>query len=280
MRVVVLGSGGSSGTPALDVGWGRCDPNNPRNRRTRPAILVEEGETRILVDTPPELREHLLAANVRRLTAVVYTHAHADHLHGIDDLRSINRNIGAALPAYGDPTTLTVLRERFAYAVEPLPERARSFYKPTLDLHDLGDGESFAIGGIPVTAFAQSHGFSTTVGYRFGDAAYTTDVVELSEAAFAILEGIDTWIIGTPVARPHPTHCHVGRALEWIARVRPRRAVLSHLGNDLDYAVLAAQLPPGVEPAYDGLSLGVGSEPGSERNGINESLTLAWGGAG
>lgn len=277
MRVVILGSGGSTGTPALDVGWGRCDPNEPRNRRTRPSILVEEGDTRILVDTPPDLREQLLAADVRRLTAVVYTHAHADHLHGIDDLRSINRNIGAALPAYADPTTLTVLRERFAYAVEPLPERARSFYKPTLELQPLGDGESFTIGGIAVTAFAQDHGFSTTVGYRFGDAAYTTDVVTLPEAAFAILEGIDTWIIGTPVARPHPTHCHVGRALEWIARVRPRRAVLSHLGNDLDYAVLAARLPSGVEPAYDGLSIDVSK---SEQSAINESFTPAWGGAG
>lgn len=275
MRVVVLGSGGSTGTPALDVGWGRCDPCNPRNRRTRPSILVEEGETRILVDTPPDLREQLLAAGVRRLSAVVYTHAHADHLHGIDDLRSINRNIGAPLPAYGDPVTLTVLRERFAYAVEPLPARARSFYKPTLDLHDLGDGESFVIGQVPVTAFAQDHGFSTTVGYRFGNVAYTTDVVEMSEAAFAILEGIHTWIIGTPVARPHPTHCHVGRALEWIERVRPHRAILSHLGNDLDYAALAAELPSGVEPAYDGLSLDVGSE----QSVINESLTPAWGGA-
>lgn len=211
MRVVILGSGGSTGTPALDVGWGRCDPCNPRNRRTRPSILVEEGETRILVDTPPDLREQLLAAGVRRLSAVVYTHAHADHLHGIDDLRSINRNIGAPLPAYGDPVTLAVLRERFAYAVEPLPARARSFYKPTLDLHDLGDGESFVIGQIPVTAFAQDHGFSTTVGYRFGNVAYTTDVVEMSEAAFAILEGIHTWIIAAPDPLPRGKGAHVGR---------------------------------------------------------------------
>lgn len=275
MRVVILGSGGSTGTPALDVGWGRCDPNNPRNRRTRPSILVEEGDTRILVDTPPDLREQLLAADVRWLSAVVYTHAHADHLHGIDDLRSINRNIGAPLPVYGDPVTLAVLRERFGYAVEPLPARARSFYKPTLEPHDLGDGESFVIGQVPVTAFAQDHGFSTTVGYRFGNVAYTTDVVELSEAAFAILEGIHIWIIGTPVAKPHPTHCHVGRALEWIERVRPHRTVLSHLGNDLDYAALAAELPSGVEPAYDGLSI----ETAGEQSVINESLTPAWGGA-
>jgi phosphoribosyl 1,2-cyclic phosphate phosphodiesterase len=276
VKVVILGSGGSSGTPALDVGWGCCDPQNPRNRRTRPAILVEEGATRILVDTPPDLREQLLAADVRWLSAVVYTHAHADHLHGIDDLRAINRNIAAPLPACGDPATLAVLRERFAYAVEPLPARARSYYKPTLELQPLGDGESFAIGSIAVSAFAQDHGFSTTVGYRFGNAAYSTDVVELPESAFAVIAGIDTWIIGTSVAKPHPTHCHVAKALDWIARIRPRQAILSHLGNDLDYAALAAQLPPGVEPAYDGLSLDVRSE----QSAINESLTPAWGGAG
>lgn len=277
MRIVILGSGGSSGTPALDVGWGRCDPSNPRNRRTRPAILVEEGETRLLVDTPPDLREQLLASKVRTLTAVLYTHAHADHLHGLDDLRSINRNIGAPLPTYGDAKTLEDLRCRFAYATQPLPERARGFYKPTLALNPLTDGARLRFGPVAVTAFTQDHGFSTTLGFRFGQAAYTTDVVELSEEAFSILNGIDTWIIGTPVAGAHPTHCHVDKALDWIARVRPRRAVLSHLGNDLDYAALAAALPAGVEPAYDGMVLTVREK---ERAEINESFTPAWGGAG
>lgn len=276
MRVLILGAGGSSRTPALCVGWDRCDPANPRNRRTRPAILVEDGETRLLVDTPPDLREQLLAANVRTLSAVLYTHAHADHLHGIDDLRAINRNIGAPLPVYGDAATLEVLRERFAYAVAPLRERARSYYKPTLVPHLLGREERFMLGTIAVSAFRQDHGYSTTVGYRFGAAAYTTDVVALTEQAFSLLEGIDTWIIGTPVANPHPTHCDVAKALDWIARVRPRRAVLSHLGNDLDYAELAAQLPAGVVPAYDGMSLDIAAE----QNEINESLTLEWGGAG
>ncbi len=276
MRIVILGSGGSSGTPALDVGWGRCDPANPKNRRTRPAILVEEGETRILVDTPPDLREQLLAADVRTLSAVLYTHAHADHLHGIDDLRAINRNIAAPLPTFGDAVTLEALRQRFAYAVEPLPERVRSYYKPTLTLQPIEDGERRMFGSIAVTAFTQNHGFSTTVGFRFGAAAYTTDLVEMSEAAFAILQGIDTWIIGTPIAYAHPTHCDVDRALEWIARIRPRQAVLSHLGNDLDYAALAAALPAGVEPAYDNMVLAVRTK---ERIGINESSTSERGGA-
>lgn len=276
MRIVILGAGSSSGTPALDVGWGRCDPANRRNRRTRPAILVEEGETRILVDTPPDLREQLLAANVRTLSAVLYTHAHADHLHGVDDLRAINRNIGAALPTYGDEETLAALRRRFAYAVEPLPAHARSFYKPTLSLQPLADGERRMFGPIAVTAFKQSHGFSTTLGFRFGAAAYTTDVVELSDGAFEILQGIDTWIIGAPVEYAHPTHCHVGRALEWIERVGPRRAVLSHLGNDLDYAALARVLPAGVEPAYDNMVLRIRPE---EQIGICGNAALEQGGA-
>lgn len=260
MRVTILGAGGSTGTPALDIGWGRCDPADPRNRRTRPAILVEEGATRILVDAPPDLREQLLAANVSELSAVVFTHAHADHIHGIDDLRSINRNIGAPLEAYADAATLAILRERFSYAFEPLAQGAHSFYKPMLVPRVIGDGERFDIAGISATAFIQDHGFSTTVGYRFGALAYTTDVVELTETAFTIVSGVDTWVIGTPIDTPHPTHCHVDRALEWIARVRPRRAVLSHLGNGLDYARLAARLPEGVEPAYDGLVVDVRGE--------------------
>lgn len=215
--------------------------------------MVEDGATRILVDAPPDLREQLLKTNVRALSAVVFTHAHADHIHGIDDLRSINRMMRAPLTAYADAATLAVLHERFGYAFEPLAKGVSSFYKPTLVPRVIGNGERFEIGEITATAFVQDHGFSTTVGYRFGDAAYTTDVVELTEAAMTILYGIDTWIIGTPIDTPHSTHCHVGRALEWIARVRPRRAVLSHLGNGLDYATLAARLPAGVEPAYDGL---------------------------
>lgn len=276
MRVIILGAGGSSGTPAIDVGWGLCDPANPRNRRTRPAILVEEGDIRLLIDTPPDLREQLLAAGVGSLTAVLYTHAHADHLHGLDDLRAINRNIGAPLPTYGDAATLAALQERFTYACAPLPERARSYYRPVLALRSLVDGQDLRFGSVVVKAFVQDHGFSTTMGFRFGAVAYTTDVVDLTEDAFAALAGIDTWIIGTPVAEAHPTHCHVGKALQWIERIRPRQAILSHLGNGLDYATLAAMLPAGVEPAYDGMVLTVRTE----RIGINESFTPEQGGAG
>ena len=255
IRLTILGSGGSSGTPAVDWGWGRCDPDNIKNRRTRPSILVENGTTRILVDSTPDLREQLLAARVRRVDAVLYTHAHADHLHGIDDLRAINRTLNAPLDAYADAKTLEVIRTRFGYVLEPLNEGARFYYKPTLVPHEIANGDRFSIGDIEIAAFAQDHGFSTTLGFRFGPAAYTTDVVELSEEAFELLKGVRLWIIGTLVDHPHPTHCDVDKALAWIDRIGPEQAVLTHLGGDLDHATLAARLPAGVEPAYDGMRI-------------------------
>lgn len=248
-----MGSGGSSGTPAIDWGWGGCDPDNPKNRRSRPSILVEHDRTRLLVDTAPELRLQLLAAGVDRVDAVLYTHAHADHLHGIDDLRAVNRVLDAPLPAYADADTIDIIAARFPYVFEPLDVGARFYYKPTLTPHVVGDGGTFRIGSIAINAFQQSHGFSSTLGFRFGRLAYTTDVVDLSEAAFAVLAGVQAWIIGVLTNRPHPTHCDVDKALRWIERVRPARAFLTHLGTDMDHATLAARLPDGVEPAWDGL---------------------------
>ena len=265
MRITILGSGGSSGTPAIDWGWGRCDPADVRNRRTRPSILMEDGATRILVDSPPDLREQLLAARVSTLSAVLYTHAHADHLHGIDDLRAINRSLNAPLDVYTDANTLEVIRTRFGYVLEPLNEGARFYYKPTLLPHEIKDGDLFSIGAISITAFAQDHGFSTTLGFRFGPVAYTTDVVDLSVEAFDLLAGVRVWIIGTLVDHPHSTHCDVDKALTWIERIGPERAVLTHLGNNLDYATLAARLPPGVVPAHDGMTIDV-AEPTTPRN--------------
>jgi phosphoribosyl 1,2-cyclic phosphate phosphodiesterase len=257
VRVTILGCGGSSGTPAIDWGWQRCDPANPRNRRTRPSILVEAGETRLLIDTAPELRQHLLAAGVSRLTAVLYTHSHADHVHGLDDLRAINRVIDAPLPAYASPETLAKIRSRFAYAFADLPATATNYYKPTLIPRPIEDGEQTAIGSIAVRAFDQDHGFSTTLGFRFDagglSAAYSTDLVALPDHAWPILDRLDLWIIGAFVDRPHPTHCDVETALHWIQRARPRRAVLTHLGGMLDYDTLSDRLPGHVEPAYDGL---------------------------
>lgn len=253
MRVTILGCGGSSGTPAVDWGWGKCDPSNPRNYRLRPSILVEEGETRILVDTSPDLRQQLLNAEVTRLNAVLFTHYHADHLNGIDDLRPINRVMNAPLDAYGDKETLSVIDERFGYVFEPLAVDAKVYYKPTLIPRTLSDMDVFQVGDIEIATFVQDHGYCDTLGFRFGPIAYTTDVVELPEHAFDMLDGIEVWIIGTLADNPHPTHVHVDKALEWVERVKPKRGVFTHLSGLFDYDALNARLPSHVEPAYDGM---------------------------
>ncbi|MBC8268271.1 MAG: MBL fold metallo-hydrolase [Rhodospirillaceae bacterium] len=255
MKVTILGCGGSSGTPAVGRGWGKCDPNNPKNSRLRPSILVENGDTCLLVDTSPDLRQQLLSADVNRLDAVLFTHYHADHLHGIDDLRQINREMNAAIDVYADADTLHVIKERFGYVLEPLAENADIYYKPTLVPHELNDGDTLNIGNIDIQVFSQDHGFCDTLGFRFGPIAYTTDVVELPENAFDILKGVDTWIIGTLIDHPHPTHAHVDKALGWIERIAARRGVLSHLGYGFDYDTLNKRLPDHVEPAFDGMIL-------------------------
>ncbi len=256
MRVTILGCGGSSGVPLVGNFWGDCDPGEPRNRRRRVSILIDQGETRVLVDTSPDLREQLLDARVDRLSAVVLTHAHADHLHGIDDLRSINYLTRAPLPLYGAPATLEEVERRFGYALKPLPPSGE-YYRPALVPVPI-DGERFTIGAIAFRCFDQDHGIGgTTLGLRFGDVAYSTDVVRLPPAAFAALEGTDTWIVDCLRYAPHPTHAHFDLTMEWIARVKPRRAILTHMGHQMDYRGLMARCPPGVEPAYDGMVIEV-----------------------
>lgn len=257
MRVTILGCGGSSGTPSIDRGWGRCDPSNPRNLRTRPSIVVEEGETRLLVDTSPDLRQQLLREEIREIDAVLYTHAHADHLHGIDDLRPVNRAIDSTLPIYANQETLRLIRKRFGYVFEPLAEDATMYYKPVLIPNSVADGDEFTIGGILVQSFEQDHGFCDSLGFRFGPLAYTSDAVALPKEAFRILDGVEVWIIGTLVDSPHPTHADVDKALRWLERVGAERGVLTHLSDRLDYAELAARLPSGVEPAYDGMIIDI-----------------------
>ncbi|MBB4284741.1 MBL fold metallo-hydrolase [Roseospira goensis] len=265
LRVTILGCGAAPGVPSIATGWGRCDPANPRNRRRRASILVSPagpGDTPapapILVDTAPDLRDQLLDAGTNALSAVLYTHAHADHLHGLDDLREVNRAMGGPLDVYADAETLAVLEKRFHYAITPQPEGVRWIFKPLLVPHRI-DGP-FEVAGLPITPFAQDHKVMTTLGFRFGDGfAYSTDVVHLDDDAFAALAGVDTWVVGCIGWEPHPTHAHVERVLEWANRVGPRRLVLTHLGLGLDYDALVRVLPAGAEPAYDGMVLEVPS---------------------
>ncbi|WP_448205128.1 MBL fold metallo-hydrolase [Azospirillum sp. sgz302134] len=255
MRVTVLGCGGSRGVPVIGGDWGRCDPANPKNRRFRPSVLVEreagQGAVSVLIDTSPDLRQQLLNADVRRLDAVLWTHSHADHSHGIDELRELCRMMHAPIDAYGFPEHLEELQARFSYCFDPL-RPGDPYYRPVLQAHAV-DGP-FAVGGLPIIPFEQDHGYSKTVGYRLDNFAYSTDVVRLDEVAFAALEGVDVWIVDCcRVEPPHPVHAHLALTLEWIARVKPKRAYLTHMDQTMDYDAVCRLLPPGVEPAYDGL---------------------------
>ncbi|HEX4160726.1 MAG TPA: MBL fold metallo-hydrolase [Rhizomicrobium sp.] len=267
--ITILGCGSSGGVPRLGGvdgkgDWGACDPANPRNRRWRCSILVQResanGITSVLVDTSPDLREQLLAAGVARLDGVVITHDHADQLHGIDDLRPVFHVMHRQVDVYTDWTTLDTIRQRFLYCFET---PADSLYPPILASHVIAEPfTEFAIDGpggpVPVRAFSQVHGSIRSLGLRFGPIAYSSDVSGLPEESFEALAGVKCWIVDALRYLPHPTHANVATALEWIARVKPKFAVLTNLHLDLDYETLKRELPDGVEPAYDGMVIAAG----------------------
>jgi len=264
LEVTILGCGSSGGVPRADGDWGVCDPAHPRNFRTRCALLVRrlgEGpqdparETTTIVDTSPELRIQTAKAGVKRLDAILLTHDHADQVHGLDDVRAFYLRQQARIPCWMDESTDRTMMRRFGYIFEGeggYPAICDRFVIPPHGVAWAVDGPS---GAIPITTFDQDHGGVRSVGYRFGGVAYSSDVVGLDDAAFEALAGLDVWIVDALRRRPHPTHAHLERTLEWIERVRPRRAILTNMHIDLDYEQLRAELPAGVEPAYDGLSL-------------------------
>jgi phosphoribosyl 1,2-cyclic phosphate phosphodiesterase len=269
LDVTILGCGSSGGVPRLGGAdcageWGRCDRDNPRNRRSRCSLLVQRhgqnGVTRILVDTSPDMREQLLRARVADLDGVLITHDHADQLHGFDDLRQVVHYRRKRVDVYTDARTAEGVLSRFSYCfVQP----EGSEYPTIANMHVIPEPFApFALegagGAIPVRAFSQRHGSIRALGFRFGPIAYSPDVNALDEAAFAALEGVECWIVDALRTTPHPTHAHVALALEWIARVKPRHAVLTNLHHDLDYETLKRDLPENVEPAYDGLTITAG----------------------
>lgn len=249
MKVTILGCGTSGGVPRIGNVWGNCDPDNPKNRRKRASVLVEQGSTRLLIDTSPDLRQQLLDANVSDISGVLYTHDHADHTHGIDDLRPIAQMMSSHVPVYGDQRTLDVLQHRFGYIFN-----SREGY-PSICVPHVIETEPFHIDELTITPFEQDHGFITSLGFRIGNFAYSTDLKSLDERAFSVLDGVDTWVVDALRYDPHPTHSHLEQTLEWIARVKPRRAVLTHMTWDMDYDTLCRNLPKGVEPAYDGMQI-------------------------
>lgn len=256
LRFTILGSGSSGGVPRLGGFWGDCDPANPKNRRRRCSMLVERvtrtGTTRVLIDTSPDMREQLLDAGVGVLDGVIFTHSHADHVHGIDDLRQIVFNLGTRLPVWADAPTRAALTERFAYVFTQMPG---SYYPPILDLHDIDGPVTVAGAGGEVTfaPFLARHGAMDALGFRIGALAYLPDAVSMPPESWAMLEGLEVWVVDALRRKPHPTHTHLAMTLEWIARVKPRRAVLTNMHIDLDYATVEAETPDHITPAYDGM---------------------------
>lgn len=261
LKVTILGCGASGGVPQIggEDGrgwWGECDPSNPLNRRSRSSILVEgAGAGRLLVDTGPDLRTQMLACGVPAVDAVLYTHDHADHVMGLDEIRIINRLIGRPMPAFATARTFEALQRRFDYAFRPLT--GTFFYRPVIEAVPFTAGETVSMAGHRVETFTQDHAVMETVGVRIGGFAYSTDVVRLPEESLSRLHGLDTWVVGCFQRPPHKVHANLDQVLDWAARLRPRRTVLTHMGPDLDHGWLRDNLPPGIEPGHDGMVLAV-----------------------
>jgi len=261
LKFTILGCGSSMGVPRVALGWGKCDPNNSKNRRRRCALLIERAQgqgrvTRALVDCTPDLREQLLDAEVDWLDGVLITHEHADHTHGIDDLRPLFVHKRQRVAVWLDEPTSRAMHARFGYCFMTPPG---SEYPPILSEHRLLPSQPVSIDGqggpIELLPVLQNHGDIPSLGFRFGNVAYSADIKSLPEAGLAALAGLDVWIVDALRKAPHPSHFNLDEALDWIARVKPKRAILTNLHSDMDYAALRATLPQGVEPAYDGMTL-------------------------
>ena len=258
LRFTILGCGSSGGVPRLGGNWGECDPDEPRNARQRCSLLVEregeEGTTSVLIDTSPDLRAQLLAAGVGRLDGVVWTHAHADHTHGLDDLRMIFFNMRARLQVWADAATQRDLFARFGYAFHQPPG---SNYPPICVMNTIeGDITIEGAGGaVVLRPFTVGHGGIDALGFRVGDLAYLPDVAEMTDGAWKAVADLDCWIVDALRRTPHPSHAHLSRTLDWIGRAGPRRAVLTNMHVDMDYATIAAETPGNVTPAHDGMTI-------------------------
>jgi len=257
LRFTILGCGSSGGVPRIGGHWGACDPENPKNHRRRCSMLVEritdDGTTRVLIDATPDLRSQLLDANVGTLDAVLFTHQHADHVHGLDDLRMIVINMRKRLPVWADAPTRDALIARFGYAFLQ-PEG--SPYPPILEMNLMGDAP-VRIGGaggeITFTPFRVGHGSIDSLGFRIGTLAYLPDVAEMYPAAWQAVKDLDIWILDALRRDPHPTHSHLAQSLDWIDRAAAKRGILTNMHIDLDYETLCTETQAHITPAYDGM---------------------------
>jgi phosphoribosyl 1,2-cyclic phosphate phosphodiesterase len=261
LTITILGCGSSGGVPRIGSGgWGACDPKNPRNRRLRCSILVERGaanaKTQILVDTSPDLREQLLRTGVQRLDGILMTHPHADHTHGIDDVRPLVISMRRRITMWMDDATSKDVRSKFGYIFETPPG---SSYPPLLNEQRIIHREPVRVDGpggpIETLPFPLGHGEIDALGLRFGDIAYTPDLNGIPDESLSFLQGLDLWIVDALRYTPHPSHFSVAETLDWIKRLKPKRAIITNMHSDLDYGRLAKEIPAGIVPAYDGMRI-------------------------
>lgn len=263
MKVTILGCGASSGVPVIGCRCATCTSDNPKNRRLRASIYIETGDLKLLVDAGPDLRQQALTHDITGVNAVFFTHAHADHTHGIDELRSFNYHRNAKLPCISNQVTIAELKERFGYCfAEPIPEYG--WFRPSLTPMLVEAGGEIDVHGVRIRTFAQTHGTFLnqpepylTLGLRIGDFAYSTDVRDMPEASFAALEGVKYWVVDSLRESPAPTHAHLEKTLGWIKRIGPKFAALTHMSHEMEYEALRKILPEGVVPAYDGLHFSI-----------------------
>lgn len=258
--LTILGCGSSAGVPRIGNDWGICDPANPKNRRRRCSMLIEkhgaDGTTRVLVDTTPDMRDQMLTSSIKHIDGVLYTHEHADHTHGIDELRAFFLMSRKRVPVWADQATGELLMSRFGYCFYSPPG---SDYPPILDLNRLRPGEPVTVAGaggpISATPVRLHHGNIDALGFRFGNTFYSPDLNGIPDESLPQLEGLTLWIVDALKRTPHPSHFHLEQTLRWIERLKPQRAVITNMHIDMDYDTLRAELPSHVEPAYDGLKL-------------------------
>lgn len=259
MKIILLGTGASPGVPIIGCTCRVCTSNNRKNKRSRVSVYLEHEGTSILIDTSPDMRNQFIDNGLRSVDAIIFTHAHADHTHGIDDVRAFNYQNGKPIPAYMDKETEEGIKSRFSYAfLEPIPNYG--WFRPCLQPIEIkiNPYEDFKVGSLLVTPFEQIHGKSKSIGLRIGDFAYSTDVNGLPENSLKALKGVKTWVVDCLQYDQAPTHAHLDMALAWIGKIKPERAVLTHMSHVFEYDDLKEKLPPGVEPGFDGMTLDLG----------------------